>query len=48
LKKISDNSYQLELLDKFNISPAFNVVDMHEFHEGEKGDDEGIVDGWEQ
>jgi hypothetical protein len=48
LKRISDNAYQLELPDKFNISPTFNVVDLYEFHEGEKGDDEGTLDGWEQ
>jgi hypothetical protein len=39
LKKIYDNTYQLELLDKFDISPTFNVVDLYEFHEGENGDD---------
>jgi hypothetical protein len=48
LKKISDNAYQLELPDKFDISPTFNVVDLYEFHEGENGDDESTLDGWEQ
>jgi hypothetical protein len=28
LKKIYDNAYQLELPDKFDISPIFNIVDM--------------------
>jgi hypothetical protein len=34
LKKIFDNAYQLELSDKFDISPTFNVVNLYEFHEG--------------
>jgi hypothetical protein len=48
LKTISDNAYLLELLDKFNISPTFIVVDLYEFHEGENNDDECNLDGWEQ
>jgi hypothetical protein len=48
LKKVSDNAYQLELSNKFNIYPTFNVVDLYKFHEGENGDDEGTLDGWEQ
>jgi hypothetical protein len=48
LKKIYDNTYQLELLDKFDISPTFNVVDLYEFHEGEKVNDEHTLGGWEQ
>ena len=35
LKKISDNAYWLELPERFDISPTFNVVDLYEFHEGE-------------
>jgi hypothetical protein len=48
LKKISDNSYQLELPEKFDISPTFNVVDLYEFHEGDKRVDEGTLNEWEQ
>jgi hypothetical protein len=38
----------LELPEKFDISPTFNVFDMYEFHDGETCDDEGTIDGWEQ
>jgi hypothetical protein len=38
----------LELPNKFDISPTFNVFDLYEFHEGENGDDEGTLDGWEE
>jgi hypothetical protein len=38
----------LELLDKFDISSTFNVVDLYEFHEEENGDDESTMDRWEQ
>jgi hypothetical protein len=48
LKKISDNAYQLELPEKFDISPTFNVVDLYEFHEGDKRADEGTLNEWEQ
>jgi hypothetical protein len=48
LKKISIIAYKLELLNKFDISPTFNVVDLYEFHTGENGDDEGILYRWEQ
>jgi hypothetical protein len=48
LKKNSDNAYYLELPDKFDISPTFNVFYLYEFHEGKKGDDEGTLDGWEK
>jgi hypothetical protein len=48
LKNFFDNAHQLELLDKFDIYPTFNIVDLYEFHEGENGDDEGTLDGWEK
>ena len=46
MKNISDNAYQLELPEKFDISPTFNVVDLYEFHEGEKREDEGTLSEW--
>jgi hypothetical protein len=48
LRKIYDNAYQLELPDKFDIYPTFNIHDLYEFHEGENCDDEITLDGWEQ
>ena len=48
LKKISDKDYHLELPDKFDISPTFNIHDLYEFHEGENCDYEITLDGWEQ
>jgi hypothetical protein len=42
------NVYQLELPNKFDVSPTFNVVDLYEFHEGENDDDESTLDRWEQ
>jgi hypothetical protein len=38
----------LELSNKFDISPTFNVVDLYEFHEGENDDDESTLDEWEK
>jgi len=48
LKKIYDSAYRLELPKKFDISPTFNVADLYEFHEGERGIKEGTVSEWEQ
>ena len=48
LKKIFDNAYQLELPERFDISPTFNVTDLYEFHEGERGTEEGTLDDWMQ
>ena len=41
LKKISSNTYCLEMPEMFDISPTFNVADLYEFHEGDKSVDEG-------
>jgi hypothetical protein len=46
LRKNSNNAYNLELLNVFDISPIFNVDDLYEFHEGEENEEEGIVDEW--
>ena len=46
-KKICDNAYQLELQEKFDISPTFNVADIYEYHEGGISIDEGIFSEWE-
>ena len=48
LENNSDNAYQLELSDKFDVSPTFNVVDLYEFHEEENGDNGSTLYGWEQ
>ena len=37
----------MEILDKFDISPTFNVFDLYEFHEGEKRAGEGTLNKWE-
>ena len=47
-KRLSNNDYQLELLERLYISPTCNVVVLYVFHEGEKGDDEGTLDECEQ
>ena len=46
MRKNSNNAYNLELLNVFDISPIFNVDDLYEFHEGEENEEEGIVDEW--
>ena len=38
----SGNAYEIELLDEIDISPIFNVVDLHEYYESE-GDDEVVL-----
>jgi hypothetical protein len=38
----------VELTKKFDISPTLDVVDLYEFHEGEKRADEGTLSEWEQ
>ena len=48
LKKISDDSYRIELPKKSDISPTFNVVDLYEFHERNNRADEGTLNKWEQ
>ena len=48
LKKISDNAYRLELSKRFDISPTFTVVDLYEFHEGDRSPDEVTFSEWEQ
>jgi hypothetical protein len=48
LRRIDDNDYRLELSNKFDISPTFNIVHLYEFHEGDKGEDEGAFYAWEQ
>ena len=41
LKRINDNAYEVSLLDNLNISPVFNVADLHKFH----GTIPEVVDG---
>jgi hypothetical protein len=48
LKKISDNAYRVELPKKFDMSPTLNVVELYEFHEGDRIPDEGTLSEWEQ
>jgi hypothetical protein len=48
MKKIFDNAYRLELPEKFDISPIFNVVDLYEFNEGDIKEYEGTLNEWEQ
>lgn len=40
LRRICDNAYKLELPENFDISSIFNVVDLYEFHEWERYDEE--------
>jgi hypothetical protein len=42
-----DNAYRLELSEKLDISPKFNVVDFYVFHEWEKILYEGTLNEWE-
>jgi hypothetical protein len=37
----------LELPEKFDISPTFNVVDLYEFHQGDIREYEGTLSEWE-
>ena len=48
MKRVFYNAYKLELPERFDISLTFNIVDLYEFIEGEKGDDEVTLDEWEQ
>jgi len=48
LKNIYDNAYRLELPEKFDISPTFNVADFYGFHEEDIRADEGTLSEWEQ
>ena len=48
LKKTYDNAYRLEFSKRFDISPKFNVANLHEYHEGGKSADEGTFSEWEQ
>jgi hypothetical protein len=48
LKNIYDNVYLLELSEKFDISPTFNVANLYEFHEGDKREYEGTLNNWEK
>jgi len=48
LRNISDNSYKLELLEDFDISPTFNVANLYEFHKGEGNFEEGTLDEWKK
>lgn len=43
LKRMNDNAYLLELLEELDISPIFNVVDLHSHSVGTK-DDEMVED----
>jgi hypothetical protein len=38
----------LELPQKFDISPTFNVVYLYEFHQGDRRAEEGTLREWEQ
>ena len=44
LRKISGNTYKLELPKNMDISLICNVVDLYEFHDGEKSDEAGTLD----
>jgi hypothetical protein len=35
-------------MEKFDISPSFNFVDLYEFHEGNTRANEGTLNKWEQ
>ena len=48
LKKISNNTYHLNILKFFDISPTFNVADLYEYHEGDKSTNEGTLSELEQ
>jgi hypothetical protein len=48
LMEIYNNAYKLELLEKFDISLIFNVVELYEFHEGEGDDEEGNLVEWKK
>jgi hypothetical protein len=37
----------LEFSEKFDIYPTFNVVDLYEFHEGDRRENEGTLNEWE-
>lgn len=39
MKKVYNNTYELDLTETLNISPIFNVVDLYKLHEGEKEDE---------
>lgn len=43
LKRINDNAYEVSLPDNLNISPVFNVADLHKFH----GTTPDVADGQE-
>ena len=46
LKKFdSGNAYKVELPDDMDISPIFNVADLHEYYES-KGDEVVLVDDY--
>ena len=47
-RKIYENAYKLELSENLDISPISNVVDLYEFHEGDKIHEEGTLDEWKQ
>ena len=36
LKRMLDNSYNIYILKKMDISPILNVVDLYKYHEGGK------------
>ena len=38
-RKIYDHAYMLDLLDNFDISLIFNIVDLYDSHEGTNDDD---------
>lgn len=48
LRKNSENAYKLELRKNMDIFTIFNVVDLYEFHQGEKSDEVGTLDEWKQ
>ena len=48
LRKVYENVYKLELSENLNISTIFNVVNLYEFHEGEKSEEVGTLDEWKQ
>jgi hypothetical protein len=48
MRKNFYNAYKLELLEDFEISPIFNVVDLYEFHEGEENDKKSTLANWKK
>ena len=48
LRKFFEKAYKLELLEKMDISPIFKVSYLYEFDEGEKNNEEGTLDEWNQ